>query len=109
MAAWLTPSAASQSASSSRPAVWLGEVRTSARARPRGGWWRAQATTLSLEMSRPAQWGYRVSIGVPLGGPRDGGQHVSNSFPCALARGEEQSWAGVSAPAGLVSGLRAPQ
>src|SRR6266540_2539358 len=53
---WVTPSAASQSASASRPAVNVAKVRTSWR-RPRlwGAGTRTQATTSSLPTSSPLQ------------------------------------------------------
>jgi hypothetical protein len=52
---WVTPSAASHSASASRPDVKVGKVRTSSRRPPRPSGARTQATSSSLPTSSPAQ------------------------------------------------------
>src|SRR5918911_3612341 len=110
MAAWVTPSAASQSDSASRSAVMVPKVRTVRRACPFSPDTITQATTLFLWMSSPQQRGYTMSIVDVLRhvSRRSGGAHSAASVMRASRYRERQSVVPRGTRVQLKNGLATP-
>src|SRR3954466_11649386 len=110
MATWVTPSAASQSASASRSAVIVPKVRTVLRAGSFIPDTITQATTLFLWMSSPQQRGYTMSIVDALHhvSRRSGGAHSAASVMRASRYRERQSVVPRGTRVQLKNGLATP-